>query len=105
MAVLPGLKMRQASVSSEASTAVANTIPGGSYVAIALTYTMFHSWGFRRSIVTLALLISGIWNNFAKLALPVLALACLALQGGVTAGRLIAATLGILALAAAIAVF
>lgn len=105
MSVLPGLKVTQAAVATEASTALANTVPGGSYLSIGLTYAMFHSWGFRRSIVTLALLISGIWNNFAKLAVPVLALACLALQGGVTPARLIAAALGIAGLVAAIAVF
>jgi len=105
VACLPGLKLRQAAVASEASTAVANTVPGGSYIAIGVTYSMFHSWGFRRSLVTLALLISGIWNNFAKLAIPVVALAALAVQGQVTAGRLIAAAIGVGALGASIVIF
>src|SRR4051812_36280117 len=78
-ACLPGLTYSQAAVASESSTAVANAVPGGSYLAIALMYAMFHSWGFRRSIVTLALLISGIFNNLAKLALPVIALVFIAL--------------------------
>ena len=105
MAVLPGITLRQAAVSTEASTAVANTVPGGSYLAVALNYSMIHSWGFRRSIVTLALLISGVWNNFAKLALPVLALVALALQGEAGVGRLLAAALGVGALVVAIALF
>src|SRR5918999_367180 len=105
VAVLPGLTVRQAAVSTEASTAVANTVPGGSYLAVALNYSMIHSWGFRRSVVTLSLLISGVWNNFAKLALPVLALAALAVQGEASASRLLAAGLGVLALVAAIVVF
>jgi putative heme transporter len=105
MAVLPGLRMRQAAVSTEASTAIANTVPGGSYLAVGLNYSMIHSWGFRRSIVTLALLISGVWNNFAKLALPVIALAALAVQGQVTGGRVVAASLGVVALVATVVLF
>jgi uncharacterized protein (TIRG00374 family) len=92
-------------VATEASTAVANTVPGGSYLAIGLTYSMFHSWGFRRSVVTLAMLISGIWNNFAKLTVPILALVCLALQGQATGGRVVAAGAGIAALVGAVALF
>jgi putative heme transporter len=105
MAVLPGLSFRQAAVSTEASTAIANTVPGGSYLAVGLNYSMIHSWGFRRSIVTLSLLISGVWNNFAKLALPVIALVALALGGQVTQGRLIAATVGIIALVTSVVLF
>jgi len=105
VAVLPGLSLSQAAVSTEASTAVANTVPGGSYLAVALNYSMIHSWGFRRSVVTLSLLISGVWNNFAKLALPVIALVALAVQGDVSGGRLAAAALGVAALVAAIVIF
>jgi putative heme transporter len=105
VAVLPGLRLSQAAVSTEASTAVANTVPGGSYLAVGLNYSMIHSWGFRRSIVTLALLISGVWNNFAKLAIPVIALAALALQGQAGGGRILAAAAGVAALVAAIALF
>jgi uncharacterized membrane protein YbhN (UPF0104 family) len=105
VACLPGLTLGQAAVATEASTAVANTVPGGSYLAVAITYAMFHSWGFRRSVITLALLVSGIFNNFAKLAVPVLALVFLALQGNVTAGRVTAGLLGIAALVGAVIVF
>ncbi|MDP9070229.1 MAG: flippase-like domain-containing protein [Actinomycetota bacterium] len=104
-ACLPGLTYAQAAVASEASTSVTNTVPGGSYLAIGLTYAMFHSWGFRRSVVTLALLISGVWNNFAKLALPVVALALFALGGQASAGRITAGLAGIAALLAAVAIF
>ena len=102
MACLPGLGFVKAGVAAEASTAVANTVPGGSYLAIGLTYTMLHSWGFRRSIVTLALLVTGLWNTFAKLALPVLALVALGFVGGATIGRVIAGALGVAALIGAV---
>ena len=105
VACLPGLTVPQAAVSSQAATAVSNTVPGGSYIAVGLTYAMFHSWGFRRSVITLAMLVSGIFNNFAKLALPVLALGILALQRHVSAGRVLAGVLGIAALIAAVVIF
>src|SRR4029450_11681646 len=58
-----------------------------------------------RSRTTTAVLVSGVWNSFIKLGLPVLALALVALQGGATGGRVIVALLGIAGLAAAVVVF
>jgi uncharacterized protein (TIRG00374 family) len=66
---------------------------------------MFSSWGFSKSRTTVSLLVSGVFNNFAKLALPVFALALLALQGRPSGGRLAAGLFGLAALAGAIAVF
>ncbi len=51
------------------------------------------------------MLVSGVWNSFIKLGMPVLALALVALQGGATARRVLAAVLGIGGLVAAIVVF
>ena len=50
----------------------------------------------------MSLLVSGLWNNFAKLALPVVALALLALQGNPSGGRVVAGLLGLVALVAAV---
>jgi uncharacterized membrane protein YbhN (UPF0104 family) len=50
-------------------------------------------------------LVSGVWNSFIKLGMPVLALALVALQGGATGGRVIAALLGIAGLVGAVVVF
>jgi uncharacterized membrane protein YbhN (UPF0104 family) len=105
MASLPGLSFGQGTVVSEAPSAVANTVPGGSYISIGVAYAMFASWGFKRSSITLALLVSGIWNNFAKLALPVLALVSLALTGRVTTARIAAGGAGIAGLLGAVVVF
>jgi putative heme transporter len=98
----PGLTYRQAFVATETSTAVSNTLPGGGAVGIALTYSMFGSWGFSRSRTSVALVVAGIWNNFAKLGMPVLALSLLALQGKPSGGRVIAAGIGFGALIAAV---
>ena len=105
VAATPGLTYRQAVVLTESTTAVANTVPGGGAVAMGLTYAMLGSWGFSKSRSTLAVIVSGVWNNFAKLGLPVLALALLALQGEASAGRVSAGVFGIVALAASITVF
>jgi putative heme transporter len=94
-------------VMTQATTAVANTIPAGvgAAIGIGMTYTMLGSWGYSRSKSTTAVLVSGVWNSFIKLGLPVLALALVALQGGATGGRVIAALLGIAGLVAAVVVF
>lgn len=102
---MPGLTFGQAFVVTESSTAVSNTLPGGSAVGIGMTYAMYSSWGFSPSRATVSVLLSGIWNNFAKLGIPVLALALLALQGTPSAGRLLAGLLGIAGLVGAIGVF
>ena len=94
-AVLPGLTYPQAAVSNQASTAVANTIPGGGAIAVGVTYAMYSSWGFTKAQFALATVVSGVWNNFAKLGMPVLALALLALEGELTTGRILSAIAGI----------
>jgi len=107
MAVTPGLSFWRAMGMTQATTAVANTIPAGvgAAIGIGLTYTMLGSWGYSRSRTTTAVLVSGVWNSFIKLGLPVLALALVALQGGATGGRIIVALLGIAGLAAAVVMF
>jgi uncharacterized membrane protein YbhN (UPF0104 family) len=105
MSVTPGLSLWRAFMLTQSATAVANTVPGGSAIGIGMTYGMFGSWGLSRSRTTVAVLVSGVWNSFIKLGLPVLALALVLLQGGASGGRVIAALLGIAALVAAIVVF
>jgi uncharacterized protein (TIRG00374 family) len=107
MAVTPGLGFWRAMMMTQATTAVANTVPGGSAIGIGMTYSMLGSWGYSRSRTTTAVLVSGVWNSFIKLGMPVLALALalVALQGGATGRRVIAALLGIAGLLGAIVVF
>jgi putative heme transporter len=105
MTVTPGLGFWRAMAMTQATTAVANTVPGGSAIGIGMTYSMLGSWGFSRSRATTAVLVSGVWNSFIKLGLPVLALALVALQGGASGRRVVAALVGIAGLVAAIVVF
>jgi putative heme transporter len=105
MSVTPGLTFGRGMLMTQSTTAVANTVPGGSAVGIGMTYAMLGSWGYSRSRSTTAVLVSGVWNSFIKLGMPVLALALLALQGSATGGRVTAALLGIAGLVGSVAVF
>lgn len=105
VAATPGLTYRQAMVASQSSTAVSNTLPGGSAISVGLTYAMFSSWGFSKSRTTVSLVVAGIWNNFVKLGMPVLALALLAFSGEASGSRVVAGSIGIAALVASVAVF
>ncbi|MCP5031967.1 MAG: hypothetical protein GY939_09210 [Actinomycetia bacterium] len=66
-------KQRQAFVVNNSPTAVSNTMPGGGALGVAVTYSMYRSWGFDRTAIGLSVVVSGIWNTFVKLGLPVLA--------------------------------
>lgn len=105
MAALPDLGLRRAALVVHAPTAVANTIPGGSYVALALTVSMLGSWGYRGPEASAAMVVTGVWNNFAKLGLPVLALTALAVDGEVDVARATVAGTGVLGLVAAVTAF
>ena len=105
MAVLPGLTFWQAFVVNNASTAISNTLPAGGVVGVGVTYSMYRSWGFGNDDIGRSVLVSGVWNTFVKLAMPILALALLALTGGVSAARLLAAAVGIGVLIAAVVLF
>jgi uncharacterized membrane protein YbhN (UPF0104 family) len=105
MAALPGLTLREAATSNLASTAAANTLPGGAALGIGATATMQHSWGIPLSGIALASVVSGIWNNFLKLGLPVVALALVAVTGETGAGLTLAAFVGLVVLAGAVGAF
>ena len=96
---MPGLTLRQATVSTETTTAVSNTLVGGAAISLGLTYAMNSSWGFSRSRTSVSLLVSGLWNNVAMLGLPVVALVLLAFTAPPSAGRVLAGLAGVAALA------
>jgi putative heme transporter len=91
---LPGLSLAQAMVVTETSTAVANTLPGGQAFGLGLAYSMYTSWGFRRTAIASSLVVSGVADLFAKLSLPVIALVALALEGRANAALVTAAVIG-----------
>ena len=105
MLATPGLRMPQAAVLTQTTTAVSNALPAGGAIGVGLTYSMLSSWGFSKSRSTLSVVVTGIWNNFVKLGTPVVALAVLAFQGESGAGSMIAALAGLAGLVAAVVIF
>jgi uncharacterized protein (TIRG00374 family) len=102
---LPGLTLRQAAISSTTSTAVANTVPGGAAFGVVTTTAMYASWGVPGPAIARAVVVTGVWNTFVKLGMPIVALALLAVTGQAGAGLVGAALAGVLVLAVAVAVF
>jgi uncharacterized membrane protein YbhN (UPF0104 family) len=105
MAALPGLTFGQSAVLTQTTTSVANTLPAGGAVAVGLTYSMLRSWGFGGQDIALYVGVTGIWNIFLKLGLPIISLALLAITGQANAALVLAALVGLAILAVAVALF
>ena len=82
MAALPGLGFVQALTVTQASTASTYVAPGGPAVGVGLSAAMLLGWGFSASAVTLAVTLTGVWNQLAILGFPALAFALLTASGG-----------------------
>ena len=102
MAALPGLRIGPAAVLTQTTTTIANTLPGGGAIAIGMTYAILRSWGFTGTDTALYVGVTGIWNIFVKLALPVISVAVLVLSGHVTGVYVTAAIVGLIVLAIAV---
>jgi uncharacterized membrane protein YbhN (UPF0104 family) len=103
MSVMPGLRFSQATVVSQSSTAVANTVPAGGAVGIGVSYRFYTSWGFTPAAVGRNVVVTGVWNLLAKMVLPVVALVIIVAGGGSHGGLLAAALVGVLALVVIVA--
>jgi putative heme transporter len=101
--VLPSIRLREAAVVNLGSNAVASTLPAGGALAMGVSWAMLSSWGVGTAEYVLYTLVSGIWNVFARLGLPVLALLVLVTASRPGAGLIAAAAVG-LALLVALAV-
>lgn len=82
MAALPHLGFRQAFVVTQASTASTYLAPGGAAPGMAVSFAMLRGWGLRARDVTLAVTLTGIWNQLVIFAFPVVALGLLTAEGG-----------------------
>src|SRR5580692_6408492 len=99
-AVLPSIRLREAAVVNLGSNAVANTLPAGGALAMGVSWAMLSSWGVGPAEYVLYTLVSGIWNVFARLGLPVLALLILVTVSWPGAGLIAAAAVGLALLTA-----
>jgi putative heme transporter len=104
-AVLPSIRLREAAVVSLGSGAVANTLPAGGALAMGVSWAMLSGWGISTSDYVLYSLVSGIWNVFARLALPVLALLVMVTASRPGVSLITAAAAGLALLIAAAAGF
>jgi putative heme transporter len=98
--VLPSIRLREAAVVNLGSNAVASTLPAGGALAMGVSWAMLSSWGISTAEYVLYTLVSGIWNVFARLGLPVLALLVLVTVSRPGAGLIAAAAAGLALLAA-----
>ena len=101
--VLPSIRLREAAAVNLGSSAVANTMPAGGALAMGVSWAMLSSWGVGTEEYVLYTLVSGIWNVFARLGLPVLAVLVLLTAGRAGAGLIAAAAVGLALLGAAAA--
>jgi uncharacterized membrane protein YbhN (UPF0104 family) len=101
--VLPSIRLREAAVVNLGSSAVANTLPAGGALAMGVSWAMLSGWGISTADYVLYSLVSGIWNVFARLSLPVLALLILLTAGRPEAGLIAAAAAGLGLLTVAVA--
>ena len=100
---LIGMGLGQSAVVTQTSTSVANTLPAGGAFGVGVTAAMLNTWGFTAGEITLFVGVTGIWNIFVKLGLPVVALALLVITGNSNPGLTAAAGIGVIVLAIAVA--
>jgi uncharacterized membrane protein YbhN (UPF0104 family) len=58
-------------------SSVSNLLPGGGAVGLAATYAICRSWGFSRRATSTSVIVTGVWNVMARIALPVVAIGAL----------------------------
>ena len=83
MAAIPHLGFRRATVVTQSSTAASIVLPGGDVVGMGTQFAMLRGWGFETDQASLAVLVTGIWNQLVRVAFPVIAVALLAIVGDV----------------------
>ncbi len=102
---LPGLHRMQGVVVNFSGSALANIVPFGGAAGVGGTYAQCLSWGFDVPAITLSIIVSGVWNVFAKLGMPIIVLALLFAMGHSSQGLGAAAVIGFAVVVGAVVVF
>lgn len=102
VAALPGLRLRHAFLVSQMSTAISNTLPAGSALGVGVSYALFSTYGHEGAAIAVAAVVTGLWNTFIKLGLPIVALAWLASAENPNPALLSAAVVGLLVLSGSV---
>jgi uncharacterized protein (TIRG00374 family) len=103
MVALPGLGFRSALALTQVSTALAIVVPAGAAVGIAGAYGMLRRWGFASRDIGRAVTLVSLWNQFANLSYPIIAVFLLTAFGGDSALLATAAFVGVAVLGVAVA--
>ena len=103
LVLLPGLRLWPALMMTQASTALSLVVPGGAAVGIATAYGMLRRRGFAAREVARSVTLVSLWNQFANLAYPILAVFLLTATGQKTALLATAAFVGVAILGVAVA--
>jgi putative heme transporter len=77
---LPGVSHLQALKINASAATVANLVPLGAALGVAVSWMMLRSWGFSRSAVSSSFLVTAVWNVLARVLLPVIG--CLVVVAG-----------------------
>jgi putative heme transporter len=101
-ATLPGLRFGPAFMMTQASTALSIVMPAGAAVGLAGSYGMLRSLGFPARDVTRAVTLAGLWNQFANLFYPIVAIFLLTVSGGESALLAVTAFVGVAVLGVAV---
>lgn len=101
---LPGLRFRDAFALKQVSTALTIAVPGGAAVGIAGSWEVLRNWGFQARDSGRAVTLVSLWNQFANLSFPVIAVILLTVFGGDSA-LLATAAIGVAILGVAAAAF
>ena len=100
---LPGLPFRSALALTQTSTALSIIVPGGAAVGIAGAYGMLRRWGFAGRDIGRAVTLVSLWNQFANLSYPIIAVFLLTASGGDSPVLATAAFVGVAVLGVAVA--
>jgi putative heme transporter len=103
MVALPGLRFRSAFALTQVSTALSIVTPAGAAVGIAATYGMLRRWAFPGRDIGRAVTLVSLWNQFANLSYPIVAVFLLTVFGGESALLATAAFVGVAVLGVAVA--
>ena len=90
----PGMRFWEAMTVAQTGTLLSSALPGGEVVAYGVQYRMYRSFRLSVSEVAQGLVISGMFDNFAKFSMPVIAFVCIRITGDSTNGLVLVAVIG-----------
>ena len=102
MSTMPTLRFGEGFVAQTTGTAINNSIPAGGAIALPLQYLMYMSWGFTPAAVTSALATAGVWDQLTRMALPVVAVAAIAIGGDAAWWMWVVSLVGVVIVVAAV---